>query len=88
MAARSNKAGKVFESLLSVFKQWINENFTTTSYKATYPIAFSKKCYVAVANDLGGGCKILGILGISVTTYCIYQPDANATWFGAIFIGK
>lgn len=78
----------MFESLLSVFKQWINENFTTTSYKATYPIAFSKKCYVAVANDLGGGCKILGILGISVTTYCIYQPDANATWFGAIFIGK
>lgn len=87
MAEKLSKEGKLFESLLSVSKQWVNGNFTATSYKATYPIAFQQACYVAVANDVGSGCKVLGISGISVTTYCIYQLDANVTWFRAIFVG-
>ena len=77
--------GSLFGGLII---QWVNGNFTVASYKAVYPISFSKKCYVAVANDLGKGCKVLGISGISTTNYCIYQENENGTWFGAIFIGK
>lgn len=68
--------------------QWVNRSLTATSYKATYPIAFQQACCIAVANDVGSGCKALGISGISTTNYCIYQNDENNTWFGAIFIGK
>jgi hypothetical protein len=76
------------ELCLLDIKQWVNGNFTATSYKATYPIAFQEKCYIAVANDVGSGCKVLGISGTSTTNYCICQNNENNTWFGAIFIGK
>lgn len=48
MAARSNKAVKVFESLLSVFKQWgngygySNPDSNNANYYIKYPIVMDK----------------------------------------------
>jgi hypothetical protein len=54
MAARSHKAGKVFESLLSVFKQWVSAVPATRwegVQDVTYPIALSNKVLYAVAQE-------------------------------------
>lgn len=69
-------------------KQWVNRNFAAVSSIEPFPIVFNSFCYVCVADDEGGGCKILGISATSKTNYKVYQPANNATWYGAIFIGK
>lgn len=75
-------------SLLSGFKQWVNRDFAAVSSIESFPIVFNSFCYVCVANDVGGGCKSLGISATSKTNYTVYQPANNATWYGAIFLGK
>lgn len=68
--------------------QWVKRDFASTSSIESFPLAFNSLCYACVANDLGGGCKILGISATSKTQYEVYQPTNNATWYGAIFLGK
>lgn len=68
--------------------QWVKRDFSSTSSTVAFPLAFTSSCYACVANDLGGGCKILGISATSKTAYTVYQPTNNATWYGAIFLGK
>lgn len=68
--------------------QWVKRDFASTSSIESFPLAFNSLCYACVANDLGGGCKILGISATSKTQYEVYQPTNNATWYDAIFLGK
>lgn len=70
------------------YRQWVNRDFADVSSIESFPIVFNSFCYVCVANDVGGGCKILGISATSKTNYTVYQPTNNATWYGAIFLGK
>ena len=68
--------------------QWVKGKFTKESSIMSFPLAFNSWCYACVANDLGQGCKILGISASSKTAYNVYQPVANDTWYGAVFLGK
>lgn len=75
--------GSLFGGLII---QWILALNETTSFVGSLPISFPNKCFACSANDVGNACVSLGIQA-SISNYTAYQPNANTTWFQAIFIG-
>ena len=68
MAARSHKAGKVFESLLSVFKQWGTATATVDGiiHNLVYPIAVNNVRSIIVTHS-GDDVAMTAVLSKYVT---------------------
>lgn len=82
MAEKLSKEGKLFESLLSVFKQWgLAVNQQTNVEEILLPISYSNAQFFAVAIDYGMEGKAYGVGNFDIKSFSVHAPTTPFSVF-------